>query len=302
MDNNEKLSSHDLNTNRLKEIAEREKELKREKSMLLRDKPWYTKASNWIAIFAIIISATLSIYTLNRTDKKKQLTVSYSKTSSLFTNISRNEYSFQLLYDSLTIENLSKLSVRMTNTGEKSISSDDFKDGPIRVIFSNDDIDKNETIPTIIDIVTKQRANQTNDKIIYDNKLNSSFEYLPSLLNKGESIELEIYLSCTSTSVSNIIGKITDGELINTGLSSNEKNQNENLSFNTIFKSFSNAVGSKTLSVIILIILSITAIIYLVLELPLVGFDDKEDTVISISAMTIGLFPILLLFLQLIYG
>ena len=254
----EKLSyrdEHEREYNRVREIEEQESLLRHERVRLLQERVWYKKTTTWIGIFAIIVPILL--FTLNHfiSQQKTQLTVSYDEPRTLVFLTASVRARAKLLFDGKPIENIWRARVYIKNTGSMAIDSGCFKDGPIKFTISNskkekDDLDKSG-IPLMLDIVKVSGAGQRQDILeIAPPNEPAGFTYVPSLLNPGESVELEIYLSEISNYKLSCQAKLANGKIALVSITDTIKTKPHKAFGGAIVNIF----GSKWLSIAVLVI------------------------------------------------
>lgn len=215
---------YEMSRKRLGEIEELETNLRRERALLLKERRWYQKPANWIGIIAIFVSLLLYMVNLISFKEKKELTISHSPLTPLITFESPVLSKLNINFESKPIENLWRFLVRIQNSGNKSITKEDFIDSPIQIklavssLPSGYSVDESTLFPLLLDVIEKSVAGQTKQilKVLYRGNP-ASFIYLPSLLNKEEAVELEVYLSACKDFEFFADGKIADGKLINIG-------------------------------------------------------------------------------------
>ncbi len=258
----EKLSyqnEHEREYNRLREIDEQESLLRDERLRLLQERVWYKKSTTWIGIFAVTVPILL--FTLNYflSQQKTQLTISYDKPHTLVFLTASVRSRAELLFDGKPVENIWRATVHIKNTGTLAIDSGCFKDGPIRFTISTskkvkDDLDKSG-IPLILDIVKVSGAGQKQD-ILQIASLHdpAEFTYVPSLLNPGESVEFEIYLSEISNYKLSCQAKLANGNVALVSITDTMSRESETKSHKVFGGAIISLFGSKWLSIAVLVI------------------------------------------------
>lgn len=254
----EKLSyrdEHEREYNRLREIEEQESLLRDERVRLLKERPWYKKPSTWFGIFAVIMPILL--FTLNYfvSQQKTQLTVSYNEPQTLVFLTTSVRSRAKLLFDGKPIENIWRASVQIKNTGTMAIDSGCFKDGPMKFTLSTSKKEKgdldNSGIPLMLDIVKVSGAGQRQDILeIAPPNEPAGFTYMPSLLNPGESVDLEIYLSEVSNYKLSCQAKLANGKITLVSITDTIETKPHKAFGGAIINLF----GSKWLSIVVLII------------------------------------------------
>lgn len=218
MDNKEQK----LNEERIKKIIalqNEEKEIKRQKYLLQRQQPWYTQPSNVIGILAIIITIIFSLYSIFKSSEKLELTCVYSDPKPL-TNFSPTlQEKIAVTFEGIPTSNIGKITFKLTNTGTKGLRKDDFIDGPIEFNIQSENkferIDSIKKVPFLLDIKTINNSKQRNDILRLNSKnRNAKFTYLPSLINKNDIVELDVYISDINNVKILIQGNIANGKII----------------------------------------------------------------------------------------
>lgn len=270
----EKLSyqnEHEREYNRLREIEKQESLLRDERVRLLQERPWYKKLTTWFGIFAVTVPILL--FTLNYfiSQQKTQLTISYDEPRTLVFLTASVRSRAELLFDNKPIENIWRARVYIKNTGTMSIDSGYFKDGPIKFTISiskkeKDDLDKSG-IPLILDVVKISEAGQKQDILkIAPPHEPAEFTYMPSLLNPGESVELEIYLSEISNYKLSCQAKLANGKIALVSITDTISKKLETKPYKVFGGAIINLFGSKWLSIVILVIaLAMSSLMSLVL-------------------------------------
>ncbi len=248
-------SEHEREYNRVREIEEQENRLRYERMRLLKERPWYKKLSTWFGIFAVTVPILL--FTLNYfiSQQKTQLTISYDEPHTLIFLTASVRARAELLFDGKPVENIWRARVYIKNTGTTAIDSGCFKDGPIKFTISTskkekDDLNKSG-IPLILDIVKVSGAGQRQDILeIAPPNEPAGFTYVPSLLNPGESVELEIYLSEVSNYKLSCQAKLANGKIALVSITDTLETKLHKVFGGAIISLF----GSKWLAIAVLVI------------------------------------------------
>lgn len=267
---------------RIKEIDEQENQLRHERALLLRERAWYTKPSSWIGILAIIVPVILFALNYFISQQKLQLTVMYEEPQALVFLTASVRSRSQILFDDKPIENMYRAKLHIKNTGTMAIDKEHFKDGPIKFTVSSSEKEKNITdksgIPLILDIVKTSSAEQQQD-ILQITSIHepAEFNYIPSLLNPGESVVLEIYLSKVSEYKLKLKGKLSNGD-IELVTSKDTLSKNALATAMSVFGSaISLLFGSKWLALTILVLaLAISALMCIGLH----SFGVENDWIV----------------------
>lgn len=218
MDNKE----HKLNEERLKKLIalqNEEKEIKRQKYLLQRQQPWYTQPSNVIGILAIIITVIFSLYSIFKSSEKLELTCVYSDPKPLTNFSPALQEKIAVTFEGIPTSNIGKITFKLTNTGTKGLRKDDFVDGPIEFNIQSKNkferVDSIKIVPFLLDIKTINNSKQRNDILRLNSKnSNAKFTYLPSLINKNDVVEFDVYISDINNVKISIQGNIANGKII----------------------------------------------------------------------------------------
>ncbi|MDV3746308.1 hypothetical protein CMU21_00520 [Elizabethkingia anophelis] len=233
----------------IQELINKEEFLRKERNKITNEQPWYKKAQNVIAIFAVMFPILISyIITQNQKDNK-EISIKYSSLEPIIVNSENIKEKLLIKYDSTEVRNISKIRFIIQNSGNIDVTKNDFEDGPIRITLSN----INNNIPNdirILQVAEVQNAGQQNAKL----KLfkHNSFEYTPSLLNKDDEVIIDAFiLNVPSLEV------LTNGKILNGKIRKPEildKKEIE-LGYKTFVLSLNNFFGYKLITIIILTLL-----------------------------------------------
>jgi hypothetical protein len=218
MADQEKHNKDDI-IKQLLELQNKEKEIKRSKVLLQRQQPWYQQSSNIIGILAIIVTVIISFYSIFKNTEKLELTCTYSDPKPLTSFSASLQEKIAVTFKGIPTSNIGKINIKLKNTGTKGLRKDDFVDGPIEFIIQSGNKfgldDSAKIVPFLLDIVTINNSKQRNDILKFkSNDKNANFSYLPSLINKNDVVEFEIYLSDIKNVKTSIEGSISNGEII----------------------------------------------------------------------------------------
>jgi len=177
--------------------------------MNIAQKPWYKRPQNIIAIIGVI--ATITFPAVNYFLKeKKEITISYVPSQPLINNLDQANTKVYFLIDSIKTTSISKVTIKIKNTGDLPLTKSDFADGPIKINFEF------FMGGSILKVSETKNANQQSSIMSFANTNNISFvAYIPSLLNKGDEVILDIYLN-ENPLIEKIycIGKIFNGTIV----------------------------------------------------------------------------------------
>ena len=279
---------------RFAQIEEQQAILRKEKALLLRERPWYSRPGNWIGIIGILIAIVIFALSQLIGKEKKELTISYTPISPLVSFESPALSKLQINFENKPIENLWRFLIRFQNTGTKSISEEDFKDGPIyneikfKELYKSNELTidypnlNTFELPLLLDILEMDTAGQTSHILIIKNQNDPAvFTYQPSLLNKGEIVEFEVFLSTSRDFNLKTTGKIADGKIINEG----QVQELSNLPLSS--KDSRLAIfGIKTNPVISLVVLLILVIASISLLIFTIFGEGIFDSIVGFSFFT----------------
>jgi len=304
---NEKVPDPDeirLQYERLKEIDEQEHQLRYERTLLLRERPWYRKFSSWIGIGTIIVS--ILTFSLNYfiSHQKPQLTVTYNMPQTQIFFKAPLQSLTKLFFDEKPIENIYRATIQISNTGTVAIDKARFTDGPIRFTVSEVDGKENKSrtsIPLLLDILETSGAGQQKDRLeIASHYEPAEFSYLPSLLNPGENVEFDIYLSRVSKFNISCRGKFSNGEIVlKTG--TDPVSSINPLAFIGI--AIRTLLGNKWIAVFVLLFALATSALmsYGLIEFGRTCSWELTNIIIFLNAVTVCLFYLLSIFLTVLY-
>ncbi len=204
---------------RLKKILNDENRLRKEKSEIMKLQPWYKRPGNILGIIAIIVSILLFILNIFISQQKKEISVSYTKPSTLVFFTSSLKPKSKIMFDGKQVEDLWRSVLYIKNSGSKAIDREDFKDGPLTFKISNGEMNSfankdSLNLPFLLDVVSKSSAGQRQAIInIKERRFSGVFEYLPTIMNPDEFVELEIYTSIPLDYDITLDGKIFEGTI-----------------------------------------------------------------------------------------
>lgn len=216
-DKNQKIK--DERFKKLIELQNEEKEIRRQRNILQRQQPWYVQPSNVIAVLAIVITIFFSLYSIFKSTEKLELTCVYSDPKPLTNFSPALQDKIALTFAGIPASNIGKITFKLTNTGTRGLRKDDFVDGPIdfkiQSSYRPNKIDSTYTVPFLLDIRTISNSKQKNDILKLNSKdRNARFSYLPSLINKNDVVEFEVYISDINNVKISVEGNIANGKII----------------------------------------------------------------------------------------
>lgn len=153
----------------------------------------------------------------------------------------------------------------------------------------------------LLDVTEKSSAGQTQQKLEILSRGNpSKFTYTPSLMNRGEIVEFEVYLSDSKDFNLTIDGKIQDGKFIKLGQLNEAIKKQAPLEM--VALGFSNFFGFKWIAIVLCVLMflgaSIMAITAWEEDDP---FEDVWNFVFFIISLLIIVFFLFLIILLFIY-
>lgn len=220
----------------------------REKLRIQKEQKWYKKTQNIIPLLTLILPIVISIIVTNTSKNTKELTILYSNPESLISSKFDTRENLYITYDSSEIKNISKFSIQIINSGGLTITKDDFTDGPIGFDINS----KKKQNLKLLKVIRKDDADQQNSQLLTSSESENSFQYLPSLINKGDKIIIDVLFTNSQNIDLNVHGKINNGVIKMPILTKNTKNQ---LGFKTIILSINCFCKHKWIAIMLFMIL-----------------------------------------------
>ncbi len=276
-------------------ITEREDVLRQEKNRLLREKEWYKKPQNIIALLGIILPILVTIFFALLKNDTKQLSIYYQKPESLISYTDNMKGNLYVRYDSTVISNISKFSIRIINSGVVAITKDDFIDTPL--LFRIKSKDNKEF--KLLKVTKRDDAKQQNSKLtVQSSAQGNDISYLPNLLNPGDEVILDVFLANSPDILFESYGKIKEGQVLGPLI---EDKAEFTLGFKTFVLSFNTFFTFRWISVSILIVFfvltSLSSLFQFVeladgeLDPPVLGFFmGLSTTILSIFSLVLIIF------------
>lgn len=157
------------------------------------------KYSNILGLVGIIVAIILFVLA----EKKKELTLTIDSFISLVDKTTLKGSGISISFDSITVDNLYKVNLSLTNTGNSAITSKDFIKEVAIEFDPNAVLLKYElsSVPKTIELS--------------DRKSNKKIWLNPDLLNPGDRINISTYYSVNKTSsLPTTNSRIVDGEIV----------------------------------------------------------------------------------------
>lgn len=213
------------------------------------NKPWFKKTEIRVALFGVIAPFIIT-YLINVFDKdQKEISITYTAVDPIISESNEITNNLVINYDSTSVENISKVILKIKNTGTLCLTKNDFVDGPININIKY----LNGVKSVILQLIEKENANQQNSKLTYNNsKTSSQIIYTPSLLNPKDEVIIEAYILNTPNITITSKGKILDGNIF--GPKPIEIKENK-IGYKSFVLSWSSFFGNKWISILIDIIL-----------------------------------------------
>ncbi len=302
---NDKSDELKIPAARLKEIDEQETQLRHERASLLNERPWFTKPNIWLSIFGICVPIVLFGLNYFLSQQKSQITITYSTPRPLVLFTTSVKSKAELLFEGRPVENICRTIVQIKNTGNRTIDREQFKDGPLTFIVSSSEQEvsqknSNKNIPSVLDVVQTSGAGQQHDVLnIISTRNPAKFTYLPSLLNPGESVDIEIYSSRLSGLALEFQGKLANGDIVirrNVDESSDAKSEKPN---RLLALGIIGLAGSRWLALVLLTV-GVFASAFMSVGLFAFGVDSKwiiPNLIIFVTGLFVSLLIIALLIL-----
>jgi len=246
---------------RLQQIRTEEERLRAERSSILGRQPWYKRPGSTLGVIAIVVSIVLFALNILITQQRKELSISYTKPATLVFFTSSVKPKSKIVFDGKPIEDLWRSVLYIKNTGTRAIQLEDFKDGPLAFKIRTTNAFQTGArdtlrLPFLLDVVPKATAGQRQASIsIKERSLPAAFDYLPTILNPDDLVEVEIYTSVPADYDLSLEGKILDGvvspplKLAEIPSSAPQITPRE-----TIFRAFNQMLGAKWVTIGIFIL------------------------------------------------
>lgn len=262
------LNEERLRHRRIKELLDEETFLKKERYKLSAEKPWYKKPEILVTIFGIIFPIIISYLVNVSNSDKKELTITYSSVTPIISESDKFKSNLVISFDSSQVSNISKLILKIKNTGNLSLKKSDFSDGPINFSI------KFNIGSSILQANKVDDANQQNSELSFINtKLESSLKYLPSLLNKGDEVTIETYLLNSPTVTISLNGKLLDGNII--GPKPIETREAK-IGYKTFILSLNSFFSYKWLTIAVLILIFIFTALSSIFQFAMASEDERD--------------------------
>lgn len=174
------------------------------------NKPLFKRTELLVALFGVLTPFFIT-YLINVFDKdKKEILITYSALDPIISESNEIANNLIINYDSARVENISKIVLKIKNSGTLSLTKSDFIDGPINI-----NIKYLEGVKSVIlQLIEKENANQQSSSLTYKNQeLSSQIIYKPSLLNPNDEVIIEAYLLNTPNTKITSNGKILNGNI-----------------------------------------------------------------------------------------
>ncbi|MEM0543822.1 hypothetical protein WFZ85_14475 [Flavobacterium sp. j3] len=264
------------------------------------NKPWYKKTEFTVTLFGII-APFLITYLINVFDKDtKQISIVYSDIDPIISESKDIVSDLKITYDSSDVENISKITFKIKNSGTLCLTKNDFIDGPININIQY----LNGAKSIILQANEKENANQQNSSLVFKNKPNSSeIIYNPSLLNPKDEITIDAYILNTPNIKISSKGKILDGEIL--GPIPIQKKDTK-IGYKSFIQSWVSLFGNEWFSIvfdiILFIILALSTIFQLSMSTERQHIEVKQLLkVMGFTTGTISVFLIIMIVSTLLY-
>ncbi|MBA6155070.1 hypothetical protein H3Z83_00830 [Tenacibaculum sp. S7007] len=167
----------------------------------------------WIAIVSIIVPILVTFFIKLIENENKELSIYFKQTEKVLIKKTTINNNIALSYDSINVENISIAEIIIENSGNTPLTKLDFeKEGFELIVTPNVKKNKNNTLPYLMDVTCSENAKQRGSELSFSsNEKNGVIEYLPSLLNKGDRVILEVYIPLDTKINLDYNGKIKGG-------------------------------------------------------------------------------------------
>ena len=176
------------------------------------NKPLVKRPEFKVALISVLLPFIITYLIRYFDEEKKELTISYSQPEKMISEINGITNELQIKFDSSNVKNISKITLRIKNTGTTSLTKSDFVDGPINLFIINKNASKN----VILQAFEKEDANQQNSilKFLNSNSSISQIVYTPSLLNPNDEVVIESFILNSPDIKISAKGKIINGQIL----------------------------------------------------------------------------------------
>lgn len=170
------------------------------------------KYPNILWLLGIIVAIVLFALA----EKKKELTLSIDSFISLIDKTTLKGTGISISFDSIMVDNLYKVNLSLTNTGNSAITSKDF------IKEMSIEFDQNA-------VLLKYDLKTTPETIELNGRKSEKRIWLkPDLLNPGDKVDISTYYSVNKTSsLPSTTSRIVDGEIITVNRSDSEEKRNK---------------------------------------------------------------------------
>ncbi len=159
---------------------------------------WARKPELILSLLNVLV-AVAAIVIPQLSSDIRELSFSYSKPVTIASLTPAVEPNATITFNGIPIRSLNITTVYLKNTGNKGFEAADFKDGPLKLsVFPLKPIKKgrNNHALFLLYTVSRKTAGQSKDKLEFKSGSASAvITYVPSVLNKGDTVELELYTS-----------------------------------------------------------------------------------------------------------
>lgn len=276
----ERYREDNVREQRIKDILDKEAILRKERQKLTSEKPWFRKPEIMVAVLGIIIPIIASYIISFSANDTKLLTVSNSNFEPIISKSNNLHSNLVISYDSLAVNNISKLTVKIKNSGNVSLVKSDFIDGPINFQINFDKSNPS----TILQVKKKSDANQQSSKLEFKNYVNrSNIIYLPSLLNSGDEVVIEAFFLNTPNADFSIVGKLLNGEIKGPNLIAIKDSP---LGYKTLILSINSIFSYKWLTIFVFIFLFMSTALSSVFQLAMVDDQEPKRLIVMLGIIT----------------
>ncbi|WP_298306263.1 hypothetical protein [Flavobacterium sp.] len=253
-------------------------------------KPFFKRIEVKVALISAILPFLIT-YLINYFDNdKKELTISYTQPEKMISEIDGISNELSIMYDSSSVKNISKLILKIKNTGTVCLTKKDFVDGPINLYLTN----KSGAQNVILQVIEREDANQQNSHLTFKNSKSSTSQiiYSPSLLNSNDEIVIESYILNSPDIRISTKGKIMDGQIFGPNAIAIKENK---MGYKSLIISLTSLLGSKWLAILIELLFIVILSVSTLFQLAMSTEKEHKETkpLLQIMGFTTGILAVI---------
>ena len=196
----------------LEELKKQQEELRYHIRRLSARRPWFLQVGNWLGLLGIVVA--LTVYLVSR--ERKEMTVTWFQPRSILKDAGFTSSRALINLDGRSYADLQKLTIMIRNSGNRGISSQDFPGGPLRFTVTTRPNESGEMTDTncLVSVVQPDATEEAEGELaLLNGDSLGSFTFLPPLLNKGDYVQLDVYMKPSNFRDVSVYGRLLDGTL-----------------------------------------------------------------------------------------